>query len=228
MSDHIKRLAAPKSWPIARKTSKYVTKPNPGTHPLEECIPLNILLRDILGLAKTTREVKKILKLNNVLVDGVRRTDVKFPVGIMDTVSIKEIQKYYRVIVKKKGKIAVIEISNAESELKPCKIVNKSLVKGKVQINLFDGRNILVDKDGYKTGDSVVLKLPKQEIKEHIKLGKDSVVLLTAGKHIGDVGVVIDISGKKTKYRLSDGEIVETSTDYVFVIGKEKASVKVE
>lgn len=230
MSRHLKRLTAPRTWPIKRKVSKFVTKPNPG-RPLGRCIPLNILLKDILGLAKTTREVKKILRYNNLLVDGIRRTDAKFPVGLMDTIKIIEIQKYYRITINKKGKLSPIEIEEAEVNIKPCKIINKSLVKGKTQLNLFDGRNVLVEKNGtplgYKTADSLLLKLPEQDIKEHIKLGKDSIIFLTDGKHTGEIGTVTDISGKKTKYKLSSGEIVETSTDYVFVIGKEKPSVKV-
>ncbi len=228
MSSHLKRLASPRSWPVLRKTTTFVTKPNPGTHSLEECIPLNVLVKDVLGLADSTREVKKLLKLNNVFVDGVRRMDIKFPVGIMDTVTIRETGKHYRVIVNKKGKIALTEISKDESDIKPCKIVNKSLMKGKIQLNLSDGRNILVEKDGYKTGDTLILKLPEQAIEEHIKIGKDVVVFLTKGKHIGETGVVTDISGRRTKYKTDKGDVVETSTDYVLVIGKDKPAIKVD
>lgn len=227
MSNHLKRLAAPKSWPIERKGSKFVTKSNPGAHPLDKSVPLNILLKDILRLAKTTREVKKILKYNNILIDCVKRSDIRHPVGLMDTIEINELKKYYRIGINKKGKISVTEINNEESSIKPCKIIKKTIVKGKTQLNLYDGRNIIVDKNGYKTGDTLVIKLPNQEIAQHIKLEKGCSVLLTAGKHIGEIGSITDIIGNKAKYTLPTGEVVETWKEHVFVIGKEKPVVKI-
>ena len=227
MSDHIKRLAAPKSWPISRKSSVFVTKPYPSGHSQRRCIAVNVLIKEMLALANNTREVKKILSMNNVLVDGVRRKDIKFPVGVMDTLQIKETGKCYRISFNKKGRLVAVEIEKSEVDLKPCKINNKSIYKGKTQLNLSDGRNILVEKDGYKTGDTVILKLPSQEIKEHLKLAKDACVFLMDGKHIGETGLITDIIGSKAKYKLPDGDVVETLSRYVLVIGKEKPSVKV-
>ncbi len=226
MGGYIKRIAAPKSWPILRKGAQYVTKPRAGAHNLQRGIPLGVLLVDLIKQARTTGEAKKILKLNEILVDGVRRTDVKFIVGLMDTIAISGINKYYRVIINKKGKIVIVDISKEESSIKPCRIINKSLYKGKVQLNLYDGRNILVEKDDFKTGDTVVLKVPQQEIKDTIKLEKGVSVFLTGGKHIGEIGVIEDIIGNKAKYKLSSGDVVETPKNYVFPIGKDSPVVK--
>ena len=115
MGAHLKRLSAPKSWLIKRKIATFVTKPNPGTHSLNTCVSLNVLLRDMLGYARTTRESRKILNLNTVLIDCIRRMEVRFPVGLMDTVSISNIGKYYRLTMDKKGKIIAVEIDKSES-----------------------------------------------------------------------------------------------------------------
>ena len=130
--------------------------------------------------------------------------------------------------MNKKGKIITTEIDKSEAELKPCKIINKSIIKGKIQLNLFDGRNILTEsKDTYKTNDTVIIKLPEQEIKEHLRLEKNAKIFLIDGKHNGEIGTVTDIMGRKIKYRLSDDVTVETTAKHVFVIGKDTPAVKV-
>jgi small subunit ribosomal protein S4e len=67
---HLSRLAAPKTWPIERKRSKWVAKPVPGTHSIMFSMPLQVCLTDILKLAKNKNEVKRILQQGFVLVDG--------------------------------------------------------------------------------------------------------------------------------------------------------------
>ena len=135
----------------------------------------------------------------------------------MEFVSINE---YFRVILNKKGKIDLIKISKEESLVKPCKIIGKSMVKGKLQLNLFDGKNIIVDKGPYKVGDSLVLSLPEQKIVNHLKLEKKSSIFLTGGKHIGETGNVEDIIENKIIYKDENGSLIETSKDYAFVIRK--------
>ena len=51
---HIKRLVMPRSWPLPRKSSIWVQKPNPGGHSIENCMPMALVLRDVLGVAPRT------------------------------------------------------------------------------------------------------------------------------------------------------------------------------
>ena len=60
MSRHLKSYAAPKSWTLLRKITKWILRPQPGKHPLERSLPVGILLKQ-LGIAQTTREAKKIV-----------------------------------------------------------------------------------------------------------------------------------------------------------------------
>ncbi len=228
MSGHLKRLVMPKTWKIKKKGIKFVTRPSPGPHSFNLSMPLNLVLRDILGYAKNNQEVKKILLNNNIFIDGVRRKNHKFPVGLMDTFGIKEIEKYYRVVLNKKGKIELIGIEKGEANLKPCRIIGKSKIKSKTQLNLYDGRNILIEKDSYKVGDSVVITVPKQEIKKHLKFTKGAMIYLIGGKHIGEFGTVVDITGKNIRYKNREGEIIETLKKYAFVVGEDKVVVKLE
>ncbi len=82
---HIKRLMMPRSWPLTRKTNIWAQKPNPAGHPLEMCMPLGILLRDILEVAHNMREAKRILQSRKVLVDGKVETNRSRGVNIIES-----------------------------------------------------------------------------------------------------------------------------------------------
>ncbi|MEM3193440.1 MAG: S4 domain-containing protein, partial [Candidatus Bathyarchaeia archaeon] len=69
-SRHLKREMTPTFWPIHRKKFVWALKPSPGPHPIERCIPLGVIVRDLLGLAETMREAKKIIAQGKILVDG--------------------------------------------------------------------------------------------------------------------------------------------------------------
>ena len=69
-SSHLKRLAMPRSWPLPRKTTVWVTRPSPGGHSLERCMPVNLIVRDVLGRAQSAREVRFIVHNELLKVDG--------------------------------------------------------------------------------------------------------------------------------------------------------------
>lgn len=215
---HLKRLAAPKTWHIKRKRLKFIIRPVPGAHSLDRGLPLGLLLKEILNHANTTSEVKKILNNSEIKIDGKIRKDVRFSVGIFDTIEFTNINEYFRVILNRKGKLDLIKINKDEAVLKPCKIIGKTMVRGKLQLNLFDGKNIFVDNNNYKVGDTVILSLPDKHVEKHLKLDKKSTIFLTGGKHIGEIGNVEDIIEDKIVYKDKDGELVETSKRYAFVI----------
>ena len=226
--DHLKRLAAPKTWNVKRKVLKFITKSTPGPHSLEEGMPLSILLKEILNYADTTKEVKKILNTNEIKIDGKARKDFRFPVGLFDTIEFANINEYFRVILNRKAKLSLIKIKKDEISFKPCKIIGKVTIKGKQQLNLFDGKNILADNNSYKVGDTLLLSLPEQKISKHFKLGKKSTIFLTGGKHIGEVGAVEDIVEDKVIYKDHKGDLIETSKKYAFVIGDNKSTIALE
>ncbi len=226
--NHLVRLAAPKTWDIRRRGIQFITKPNPGPHRLTLGMPLNVILKEILRYANTKREVKKILNSSEIKIDGKSRKDFRFPVGIFDTLEFTNINEYFRVILSKKGKLALIKISKEETLLKPCKIMGKTMIKGKLQLNLYDGKNLVVDAGSYKVGDTLLLTLPDKKITKNLKLEKKASIFLIGGKHIGETGNVEDIVKNRIIYRDNKGNLVETSKEYAFVIGDSKPSIKLE
>src|SRR3989338_5218463 len=120
VKNHLKRIAAPRTWKIKRKKTVFVTKPNPGPHSLEYGLHLRLVLNELLNVAKNKKEVNVILNNKNILVDQTIRKDQRFSVGLFDVLSILGINENYRFIFNKKGKLEFIKIKDIESKIKPC------------------------------------------------------------------------------------------------------------
>ncbi len=230
MSDHIKRLAAPRIWTIPRKMYPFAPKPSPGPHAAENSIPLLIVLRDMLNLAKNKREAKKIAASRKVMIDGRVVTDIRFPVGFMDVVTIKDLDKNYRMVYDVNGNLRIVEIPKDHAEWKLVRIENKTVVKGgRIQLNLHDGRNILLEENKYRTGDVLKIKLPSQEIVAHYPLQEGSVALITGGKHRGKVvhikEYVVVRGSQDNVVRFEEG--FETTKGNVFVVGVGKPEITI-
>jgi small subunit ribosomal protein S4e len=228
-SNHLKRVAAPRTWPITRKTSKWVVKPTPGAHSEERGMPLVVVLRDLLHLADRSKEIKQILQEGKVLVDGRIRKDHRFIVGMFDTVAIPAINANYRVMIGDNGRFKLVPIKDPSTKL--CKIVNKTTVTGgKTQLNLHDGTTMLASND-YKAKDSILIKVPERTIDRHLNYGVGSLVLVADGKHAGEIGKVKEIkvvrsSSPNTVIITTEAGEFETIEPYVFVIGKDTPALE--
>lgn len=221
---HLKRLRIPKTWPIPRKGLKFAVNPDPGPHTKSGCMPLRVILRDLLGYAENARESRIILTQGKVLVDKKPRKRGRFPVGLMDIIEIPDTKQYFRMIIGESG-LRLEKITQAEAAWKFCKITGKTtLKKGTHQLNLHDGKNILVKKDTYRVGDSVMISLPDQKILKHLRLEKGSHGLITGGKNIGIWGRIKEIEKKKHMLEKSTVTIdsatkkeIKTLREYIFV-----------
>lgn len=215
-SEYLKRYAAPPAWLIPRKTTLYVTKPNPGAHALVGALPLNLILKQ-LSLANTSREAKKLLLAKHVLVDGKRVIDPRFPVGLFDTVEIPDTKQAFRMSMDLKGRL-IMQPAPKDAHHKPCKITNKTMTNGKkLQINLIDGRNIVADKAAYKVGDTLVIEVPSQKIIKHLKLEAGAHVLVTGGRYLGHAVKVNAVDGQNVTFTVHD-TTTQTQKQNVYVI----------
>ncbi len=214
MKKHLKTITLGNEYPVTqKKQNKYIVRPSPGPHALNS-ITITRFLKD-KKLAKTTSEVKKILSQKEIKIDNRRIKDYKFPIGLMDTISIPQIGDY-RITLDDKGKYKIKE--EKQPTIKPVKIINKkTMKKGKTQINLQDGRNIISETKEIKPGDTIIIELPTQKIKEHLKLEKGSHILLLEGKHKGDIGTIEKIENEKLFYKNKEGKTIETLKEYAFV-----------
>jgi len=222
----LKRLVSPKFWKLKKKKSKWTIAVRPGAHKKFESIPMQILLRDILKVAETGKEAQQILQNKQVLVDGKIVKDHAFSVGLMDVVSIPLMKKNFRIVVAKNG-LVPIEIPEKEAKLKLVKIRNKkTLAKGKIQLNLSGGRNILSNKKEYSSGDSILIELPENKVVEHFKLDKGSTALVTKGANSGKIVKIEKIKEGEITADF-DGKETVVEKDYLFVVGKNSPAIKV-
>jgi small subunit ribosomal protein S4e len=222
-----KRTCAPVFWPIEIKTKKFVISPKPGPHSKHECIPLSLILRDILKYAKTGNESKVIVKKRLVSIDGRVVREPGFPVGLMDVLTVGN--ENYRIIPNNKG-LYLQKITDDEAEIKLLKITNKTCFGNRMQLNMHDGSNMLVNGNEYKTGDTIVFDIKDRKIKDVFRYEKGSIGIVTRGKRIGSVGrvekVIITKSSRPNEVimRISD-RLVTLPRDYVFIIGSDKPAI---
>ncbi|MBU1203760.1 MAG: 30S ribosomal protein S4e [Nanoarchaeota archaeon] len=198
---HLNRINAPKNWNIKRKSSKWIVRPSPGSHSINRCLPLSIIIRDILGYADTVRESKKILHNKEILINKKPVTNHRSSVGIMDILEINKAGKFFIMAITEKNHLTLKEINKEQANQKISKIINKIPLKGgKIQVNCHDTNTfVLKDKkeDKYTIGDSVIFDLNTKKVVKHLKLEKGAVVYLLAGKYVGKKGIVNEIIKKK-------------------------------
>ena len=220
---HKKRISVGKG-----KKPKWFVVSKPGPHSKGSSISLLYILRDILQYADNAREARAIINGGLILVNKKPIKEVKYPVGLMDVLEIPKLKKYYRVLPGKK-EVRLVEISESESKTKLWKIINKQThKKGKIQLNLHDGSNIIINKDTFKTKDTLVIEISSGKIKDVLEYKKGNTALVVHGRHSGGTGVISQITeakeGRKSRVKLGE---IETLTDYVFIIGKDKPLISI-
>ncbi|MCK4933127.1 30S ribosomal protein S4e [Candidatus Bathyarchaeota archaeon] len=237
---HLKRNPAPKFWTIHRKEFVWTVRPKSGPHALQQSLPLTLIVKEMLGYAKTRREAKTIISQGKVLVDGKPREEA-YPTGLMDIVAIPEAKATYRILTHKKGLI-LHPTKEDEANFKLCRIENKTVVpKGQVQLNFHDGTNKLIQvadpknptEDEYHTLNVIKLSIPDREVLGQIKMAKDTISLITGGKNRGTYGKIVDIeevAGKKRRSLLATienkaGKRFQTILSFIFPVGEGEESI---
>lgn len=201
---HKTRSELPANWPLPRKGTKYFVR---SSHSASDGIPLQIVLRDILKVGKTRKEVRFMLLNKEISVNSKIRINKKFPVRVFDIVTLEKTGKSYRLNIHGK-RVKFEEVSAKDSNKKVVKIIGKVLIeKDKYQMNLEDGSNFLV-KEKFVTGDSAVINLKENKIEKIISMKEGVAVLVVSGKHSGKEGKIKEILADNKGYliKFDDGE----------------------
>jgi len=232
-SRKMKRISAPRSWDIARKEARFITKPSPGGHPIEKCYSLSVVLRDLLGMVSSQKEVMQVLTQGAVLVDGVARHDPGFPVGLFDVVSVPKEGKAFRLVPSPDG-LVTRDIISTEAGMKLCRVKSKVKVSGgHIQFGFHDGRSLLDDKLSASCGDTVVIRMPGQAVVDSVKLAKGSTGLIISGERAGQVGRIISVKkGTSTRERMVELSLPSGETELperlIFAVGTDKPAMEVQ
>lgn len=172
--------------PIARKGDKYVARAK--SH-LGNSVPVVVAVRDLLNLARNSKEVKamihnKQLKLNGRLVRDNNESIKPF--------NVFEADKKYILSYLDTGRF-VFEETKANERI--CKVISRNLLPGgKMQIIMHDGTCIIGSKD-IKVGDTIILSFDGK-IKSHISFDKGKSGIVIAGKYLGEKVKVVSFDAK--------------------------------
>jgi len=228
----IKRLAAPRSWDIARKSSRFVFKPLPGPHPIAAAYPLGVVVRDMASMASLSKELKLMMKAGRVKVDGKERRTPRFAVGLFNVISVPLEGADFRLVPTPKG-LSLAKVGAEEATKKLCSVNTKTKVRGgHIQYGLHDGRSMLDDKIDLSPGDAVLIEVPSQRVLGQAKLAKGSLGLVLTGDRAGQMGKIADVKKgtisreKMVRISLPSGE-AEIPSRLVFPVGTDVPMITV-
>jgi len=223
---HLKRVCAPKSWMLDKLSGVFAPRPTPGPHKLRECMPLMVFLRNRLKYALTYIECKKIVKQRLIKVDGKIRTDSKYPIGMMDVVTIEKTGENFRMLYDHKGRFVVHRIDAEEAKTKLCK-VKRVMVgpKGVPFVVTNDGRTLRYPDPLVKLNDTVLINTSTAKIQEFVKFESGNLCMITGGRNIGRAGIITSRERHPGSFEIvhvkdANGHAFATRVNNVFVIGR--------
>jgi small subunit ribosomal protein S4e len=237
---HLKRLAAPSSWMLDKMGGIYAPRPSSGPHKLNECIPMVLVLRNRLKYALTRREVLMICMRRLVQVDGKIRSDINFPCGFQDVITLPKSGENFRVFYDTKGRFTLHPISEKEAGYKLCRVSrvargnkassghNPFLVGQKKSIpyiTTHDGRTIRYPDPDVRVNDTVKVDIATGKMTEFVPFAIGNLVISTRGSNAGRIGVVEHIErhpGTYTIVHIKDRREHQFATrvENIFVLGK--------
>lgn len=225
MTRRLKRRAAPRAWTVPRKGSKWILRPSPGPHPQDESIPLLLVLRDVLGLARSTREARILVRSRVVQVDGKVVKDLARGIGFLDTLTLgAPLNAHYRLFKDRRGKLRLYPIPAEEAAVKIGRIQRKTTVPGgRLQVTLHDGRNLRIPEGvDWKVGDSLKIHLPDQKVLGRLPFAAGHLAYMAGGSHVGELARIekVEVLNSPQPNRVHFKEGFSTVKQYVFVIGE--------
>jgi small subunit ribosomal protein S4e len=192
-------------------------------------MPAAMVLRDMIGACDTAREAKRIIGNRELIVDGYAVKSPKEPIGLMDTISIPKTKQNFRMLLTDKGKLTIVPISEDEAKWKLCRIEDKTKIAGgKIQLNLSGGRNIVLLKNQFSTGDTLKIDVVDQKLLGRYPLADGAQALIIGGPLAGKTETVTELVVVKgpadNVVKFKSG--TETVKRNVFIIGTSKPEIK--
>jgi len=236
---HLKRLNAPRHWMLDKLGGTWAPRPSTGPHKLRECLPLSLILRNRLRYALTRREVLQIVMRKSVRVDGHVRTDINYPAGFQDVITIPKTSEQFRLLYDVKGRFVLHRITPEESTYKLVRVqqIDKAN-KASIGHNPFqtgqaaaipyvvthDGRTIRFADPAFRVHDTVKLDIATGRPVGHFKFEVNQLAMITRGANIGRVGNVVSVEHHPGSFDIAHmkdrkGNTFATRKGNVFIIG---------
>jgi small subunit ribosomal protein S4e len=242
---HLKRLNAPKHWMLSKMGGNWAPKPSAGPHKERECLPLVLILRNRLKYALTRRETVMCVMRRLVQIDHKVRTDINFPAGFQDVITLEKTNEHFRMLYDTKGRFVLHRINADEANFKLLRVQQVStgnkasigrnpFVTGRMgaipYVVTHDGRTIRYPDPEIKTNDTVKFDLKTGRITQCYKFDIGNIAMVTRGANVGRIAVIVNKEkhpGSHDIVHLKDrrGNEFATRMGNVFVIGKDDSPV---
>jgi len=230
---HLKRLNAPHHWMMDKLGGMWAPRPSQGPHKLRECLPLILILRNRLKYALTKTECNMICMQKLIKVDGKVRTDINFPAGFMDVISIERSGDNFRLLFDTKGRFVLHRIQEEEAKYKLCRVKRQQFTSKKIPyIVTHDGRTIRYADPAIKIGDTIKYEYKTNKITDIVPFQTGNICMVTKGANTGRVGIMMRIEKHPGAFDIvylkdKSGAEFATRQGNVFCIGKgEKEMIK--
>jgi len=237
---HLKRLNAPKHWMLDTLGGAWAPRSSQGPHKLRESLPLSLVLRNRLRYALTRREVLIIVMRRQVQIDGKIRTDINYPAGFQDVITIPKTDEQFRLLYDTKGRFVLHRITKEEAQYKLLRVVRVARgSKATIGRNPFhagqagvipyltthDGRTIRFADPSVKVNDTIKFDISTGKQVDHLRFDVGQLAMITRGHNIGRVGSVVSIErhpGSFDIVHLKDKRqhVFATRLQNVFIIGE--------
>jgi len=187
----------------------------------------------------TRRETVMVVMRRSVRVDGKVRTDLNYPAGFQDVLTIPKSNEQFRLLFDTKGRFILHRITPEEAGYKLCR-VQKIGHGNRVSIghNPFhtgqlasipylvthDGRTIRFADPAFRVNDTIKVDIATGRPSGHLKFDVGQLAMITRGHNIGRVGTVVSVEhhpGSFDIVHLKDrrGLTFATRIGNVFIIG---------
>ena len=188
------RAETSKKLPIKRKGTRYIARPSSD---IQNSVPVVIAVRDMLKLARTSKEVKHMIKNKSLKINSREVKDYRESIKLLN---IFEADKPYILTLTENNRF---KLEPTKSKERICKVTNKTLLsKNQIQLNLHDGSNILT-KEKINTNDTVHLS-SENKITKVIPMEKGKECFISNGKYVGKKGKIESIEENKVTVKLKD------------------------
>jgi len=161
-----------------------------------------------------------------IKVDGKVRTDMFYPAGFMDVVSIEKTKENFRLLYDTKGKFCLHKIHKEESSYKLVKVKKiQRGPKGTPYAVSHDGRTLRYPDPDVKPNDTVRIDLESGKILDHLKFELGNTVMISGGNNMGRVGTIVSREKHPGSFEIvhvkdAVGHTFATRLQNVMVIGK--------
>jgi small subunit ribosomal protein S4e len=175
-----------------------------------------------------------------VQVDGKVRTDINYPAGFMDVISIDKTNEKFRLLYDVKGRFVLHTIPQDEISYKLCRVQRVSKAKkasmgrnplqnGQLSaipyLVTHDARTIRYADPAVKVNDTIKVDLATGKQVGHLKFEPGNTAMVTRGANLGRIGVITRVEkhpGSFDIVHLKDKKNADFATrlENVFIIGE--------